>query len=112
MFRFRQGDAVAIREDRLELGLKAGDTGTIWALYTLETLTYEVTFRTKEDDEFDLTLEECELTSENSSGIGAYSGHRDIESVQCESHSEAVYLPKEAVIHPSDSRKTALSLSS
>src|SRR5438105_1307127 len=58
MFRYHEGETVAVRQDWAELGLKAGDTGTIWALYNIEPPAYEVTFRTSEGESFDMTLTE------------------------------------------------------
>jgi hypothetical protein len=60
-FRFKEGDAVQLKVDRPALGLRAGDAGTVWALYALEPPAYEVTFPTENGDAFDVTLTEDEL---------------------------------------------------
>lgn len=62
MFKFEQGACVAIKNDNAMLGLAAGETGTIWALYDTQPPAYEVTFRTQDSDEFDALMYEEELT--------------------------------------------------
>ncbi len=61
MFRFNEGERVALCSSYPELGLKAGDTGTIWCLYATDPPQYEVTFRDSAGVEFDMTVEESEL---------------------------------------------------
>lgn len=61
MFSFADGQIVAIKDDRPSLGLKAGDTGRVWALYSLEPPAYEVTFRGADGRDFDVTMSESEL---------------------------------------------------
>ena len=61
MFRYKEGQRVAIRESRSALGLKAGDTGGVWAIYDLESPEYEVTFHGPDGSRFDVTLTDEEL---------------------------------------------------
>ena len=61
MFKFHEGQSVALREDHLSLGLKAGDTGVVWALYATEPPAYEVTFGGSDDVAFDMTVTEEEV---------------------------------------------------
>ena len=63
MFRFQQGQIVALMEDRPRLLLHRGDVGTIWALYDTEPPQYEATFVTQDGHEIDLTIEESEIVS-------------------------------------------------
>jgi len=71
MFRYHEGETVAVRQDWPELGLKAGDTGKIWALYTLESPSYEVNFETADGETFDLTLSDAPPAPLESAPIGA-----------------------------------------
>ena len=41
---------------------KAGDAGTIWALYDMKPPMYEITFQASDGQDFDLTLSEEEIT--------------------------------------------------
>ena len=62
MFKFSEGAQVAIKSDKLALGLTAGDTGKVWALYHSKPPAYEVTFRAQNGEEFDALMYEDELT--------------------------------------------------
>ncbi len=62
-FKYREGEAVRIKEDRPVLGLHAGDIGVVWALYEMDQPTYEVSLRTPGGVDFDLTASEGELVS-------------------------------------------------
>ncbi len=62
MFQYREGTTVAIKNDMPGLTLKAGDAGTIWALYDMQPPMYEITFRASDGQDFDLTLSEEEIT--------------------------------------------------
>jgi len=61
MFKFNEGAYVAIKSDNTELGLVAGETGTVWALYDTQPPAYEVTFCSREGDKFDALMYEDEL---------------------------------------------------
>jgi len=61
MFKFTQGAIVAIKNDNPQLGLVAGNTGVIWAMYEIEPPAYEVTFSPQEGEEFDALMYEHEL---------------------------------------------------
>ena len=61
MAKFQVGQSVALTEDHPALGLRAGDKGTVWALYDTEPAAYEVTFRDRGGLEFDVTLAQDEL---------------------------------------------------
>jgi hypothetical protein len=61
MFKFHEGQSVALREDRPSLGLKAGDTGVVWALYATEPPAYEVAFGRSVDVAVDMTDTEDEV---------------------------------------------------
>jgi hypothetical protein len=61
MFKFAEGECVAIRNDNPALGLTAGETGRIWALYDTQPPAYEVTFRAQGSDGFDALMYEEEL---------------------------------------------------
>lgn len=61
MFKFTEETRVAIKEDNLQLGMTAGQTGVIWALYETQPPAYEVTFRTRDGEEFDALMYEEEL---------------------------------------------------
>ena len=71
MFKFQEGQSVVLREDRPSLGLKAGDTGRVWALYASEPPSYEVTFGHSNDTAFDVTLAEDEVEAVDSRPPGA-----------------------------------------
>ncbi len=62
MFKFSEGACVALKNDNPQLGLVAGDTGVVWALYETQPPAYEVTFRTQDGEEFDALTYEEELT--------------------------------------------------
>ncbi len=61
MFHFQEGETVAVKANYPSLGLRAGDTGTVWALYQSEPPAYEVTFRDRDGREFDMTVYEEEI---------------------------------------------------
>ena len=63
MFRFSDGEVVAITEDYSELGLRVGDTGVIWAFYNTTPPAYEVTFKGEHGELFDMTMSEDELVA-------------------------------------------------
>ncbi len=62
MFRFAEGAVVALKNDKPGLELKAGDTGVVWALYEMQPPMYEVTFRDHSGQDFDMTMQENEIT--------------------------------------------------
>lgn len=62
MFQFSEGDSVALVEDYRSLGLSAGDVGVIWVSYSTTPPAYDVTFRGADGRQFDMVLEEHELT--------------------------------------------------
>ena len=62
MFQFREGECVALKNDNPTLGLIAGETGKIWALYDSHPPSYEVTFCPQNGSEFDALMSEEELT--------------------------------------------------
>ena len=62
MFKYAEGECVAVRENKPEYGLTSGATGKVWALYDTDPPAYEVTFSTEEGDEFDALMDEDELT--------------------------------------------------
>lgn len=62
MFKYKENQTIAIRDDHPRLGLRSGDTGRIWALYSTEPPAYEVTFRGADGRDFDMMLYESELT--------------------------------------------------
>lgn len=61
MFRFHEGACVAVKSDNLELGLSAGETGIVWALYDTQPPAYEVTFSPQSGSAFDALMYEDEL---------------------------------------------------
>ena len=61
MFKFAEGACVAVKSDNNALGLTVGETGKVWALYETQPPSYEVTFRTRDGEEFDALMEEDEL---------------------------------------------------
>ena len=63
MFRFAEGEAVSATEEYPLIGLKPGDVGIIWALYTTTPPGYEVTFQTEDGELFDITMSEEELVA-------------------------------------------------
>lgn len=63
MFRFTDGEVVAITEDYSDLDLNVGDTGVIWAFYNTTPPAYEVTFTGKDGKSFDMTMSEDELVA-------------------------------------------------
>lgn len=63
MFRFSDGEVVAITEDYSEIGLSRGDAGVIWAFYNTTPPAYEVTFMGKDGEAFDVTMSEDELVA-------------------------------------------------
>jgi hypothetical protein len=62
MFKFTEGAIVAVKKDNPQLGLVAGDTGVVWAMYDIEPPAYEVTFSPQNGEEFDALMYEQELT--------------------------------------------------
>lgn len=63
MFKFSEGAQVALKTDNPVLGLSAGDSGTLWALYDTQPPAYEVTFRPQNGEQFDALMYEDELTA-------------------------------------------------
>lgn len=63
MFKYGEGTIVALKDDNPTLGLKAGDRGTVWALYDVRPPAYEVTFQSHEGGAFDTLVGEDELTA-------------------------------------------------
>ncbi len=61
MFRYAEGDTVALKENYAKLGLCAGDTGVIWVLYDTVPPAYDVTFCDAEGRALDMVLDEDEL---------------------------------------------------
>ena len=61
VFKYREGQRVAVRDDWPRLGLSAGDTGVIWCMYNIDPPTYEVNFQDKSGKLFGMTLEEDEI---------------------------------------------------
>jgi hypothetical protein len=61
MHKYTEGESVALIEDHPRLGLKAGNSGRVWALYAVDPPTYEVTFTDVNGDELDLTVSEDEI---------------------------------------------------
>ncbi len=61
MPKFNEGGSVAVKSDNPELGLVAGETGTVWALYDTERPAYEVTFSPPTGGAFDALMYEEEL---------------------------------------------------
>src|SRR5207249_3259710 len=57
VFKYREGQRVALREDHPRLSLSAGDAGVIWCMYNIDPPTYEVNFRDKNGKLFGMTLE-------------------------------------------------------
>lgn len=62
LFTFAEGATVAVKNDNPQLGLVAGDTGVLWALYDITPPAYEVTFSPQNGEEFDALMYEQELT--------------------------------------------------
>ena len=52
MFKFAEGERIAIKNDNPTLDLTAGEAGKVWALYDTQPPAYEVTFRTEGGDDF------------------------------------------------------------
>ena len=63
MFRFSDGEVVAVTADYSDLELNVGDTGVIWAFYNTTPPAYEVTFTGKDGRPFDMTMSEDELAA-------------------------------------------------
>ena len=61
-FKFTEGASVALTEDHPSLGLRAGDVGVVWVMYTTSPPAYDVTFPGVNGEEFDMVLEEDELS--------------------------------------------------
>lgn len=82
MFKFREGQSVALREGRPSLGLKSGDTGVVWALYTAGPPAYEVTFDRSDDVTLDLTVtdDEVEAVDISTSKAVGKTGKRQVEA--------------------------------
>lgn len=68
MFKFAEGDAVVLTGDYPNCGLNAGAVGIVWALYTTMPPCYEVTWKDQDGLDFDMTMEEEELTSAGIAG--------------------------------------------
>ncbi len=62
VFKFAEGASVALTEDHPSLGLRAGDIGIIWVMYTTTPPAYDVTFSSANGEKFDMVLDEDELT--------------------------------------------------
>lgn len=62
MFKFAEGECVALKDDNPTLGLTAGEAGKVWAMYDTQPPAYEVTFSPPAGDEFDALMYEDELT--------------------------------------------------
>ena len=60
MLKFSEGARVALKSDNPQLGLVAGEAGTIWALYDTQPPAYEVTFSSPKGN-FDALMYEEEL---------------------------------------------------
>ena len=67
MFKFHEGQSVALLEDKLHVGLKAGDTGVVWAAYATDPPAYEVTFCGVSKNAFDMSVLEEEIVATESS---------------------------------------------
>lgn len=76
MFKFSEGARVAAKHDSPQLGLAAGETGTVWALYDTLPPAYEVTFCSQDGGEFDALMYEEELM-EPEIEQGAVSGNQE-----------------------------------
>lgn len=63
MFKFQEGDTVAVKSGSPTLGLAAGDTGTVWAIYDTQPPAYEVICQSSDGDEFSMVLSEDELVA-------------------------------------------------
>jgi hypothetical protein len=63
IFKFREDELVALRRDLPQHGLRAGDLGTVWALYATEPPSYEVTFRLPDGSNLGMIMDEDELES-------------------------------------------------
>ncbi|HZO88268.1 MAG TPA: hypothetical protein VFB38_08005 [Chthonomonadaceae bacterium] len=63
IFKYREGERVALRYDHSVSGLKAGAEGIIWALYDIEPPAYEVTFTDSAGNQFDALMYEEELAT-------------------------------------------------
>jgi hypothetical protein len=70
MFRFQEGQSVALRSSRPDLGLKAGAVGIVWAIYDIDSPEYEVTFRGLGGEAFDITLAEEDIVDPSPSESG------------------------------------------
>ena len=68
VFKFAEGATVAVKSDNHQLGLVAGDTDVVWALYEIEPPAYEVTFSPQNGEEFDALMYEQELTEPSMAG--------------------------------------------
>ena len=60
-FKFREDEVVVLKEDLPDFGLRAGDPGTVWALYATEPPAYEVTFRLPDGSELGMVMSEDDL---------------------------------------------------
>ena len=61
MFKFQEGASVTLKDSKPALGLAAGDTGAVWALYDTQPPAYEVLFHSAQNHEFSMVLSEEEL---------------------------------------------------
>ncbi len=77
MYKFHDGQTVALMKDYPELGLKAGDTGIVWTMYSLDPPAYEVTMQCSNGEKLDVTVTEDELAAEESSLKATPSASKD-----------------------------------
>ena len=63
MFQFSEGMAVALKADDPGIDLDAGATGIVWASYKSVPPSYEVTFKGKDGEAFDVTMSEDDLVA-------------------------------------------------
>jgi hypothetical protein len=69
VFKFAEGDAVTLIGDYPNLGLSTGAVGVVWAFYATRPPCYEVTWRDKNGLDFDMTMDEEELTHANRTAL-------------------------------------------
>ena len=60
---FYDGQMFEVTKSYSQLGIEAGDMGVIWATYSIQPPTFEVTTSTASREEYDITLSEDELLS-------------------------------------------------
>jgi hypothetical protein len=63
MTAIKKGDLVKILTDYPDLGLNAGDIGTVWYVYESEPPAYEVTFQGFKNKEFDFLVWHNEIAA-------------------------------------------------